>query len=569
MLKFLVIVGLLFAAAFGFHWLNDLSGEVAVMIGGTAYAVDLTTAVIAAIAAMLLVAGLFWFVRELIRAPWRLARGWRRRNVERGRHAISQGLIAVAAGDMRGAERAALEASRRTPEEPLTLLLQAQAAQLKGERAAARQIFQRMTGEPETRIAGLRGLYVEAERDGELEAARQLAEQARAEAPSAPWAARALLRHQTSAGDWEGALKTLSGAADGRILDKRTARRHRAVILAAQARNLEDGDPDTARQTALEAHELAPDLVPAAVVAGRLAARQGDIRRATRVLEETWKVSPHPEIADAYMHVRTGDAASDRLKRAETLFRMRPQVDEGRLAVALAAIDARDFQRAREVLTPVLTQRPTRRALEIMAELEEAETGDRGRAREWLARAARAPRDPAWTADGMVLESWSPVSPVSGRIDAVEWKTPVTELAAPLDIQAAELQLPPPELPAEPEPDQKPPEGARSEGEAALALADAEDERSPGVPPATPAVAAQEHARPAEAAAAEKGAAGKRTNGSGNGPTLGVAPVPAYEAAPPESPAGEEKPRPPPIPDDPGVPDEEVAAEERRRGRLF
>ena len=67
----------------------------------------------------------------------------------------------------------------------------------------------------------------------------------------------------------------------------------------------------------------------------------------------------------------------------------------------------------------------------LMAELEEAETGDRGRAREWLARAVRAPRDPAWTADGVVLEKWAPVSPVTGRIDAVEWKVPVAELAPP------------------------------------------------------------------------------------------------------------------------------------------
>ena len=35
-----------------------------------------------------------------------------------------------------------------------------------------------------------------------------------------------------------------------------------------------------------------------------------------------------------------------------------------------------------------------------MSEVEEAEHGDRGRVREWLARAVHAPRDPAWTADG-------------------------------------------------------------------------------------------------------------------------------------------------------------------------
>jgi HemY protein len=444
MAKFLILLAVLFAAALGFHWLKDTSGEVVLTLGDTAYAVDLVTAVIGLLVVFIAAMLLIWLVRALLRAPGRMARGWRRRNAERGRLAVSQGLIAVAAGDIRAAERAALEASRRARDLPLTRLLEAQTAQLKGDRDRARTIFQEMTETGATRIAGLRGLYIEAEREGQAEAARQIAETARREAPSAPWAARALLRHQAAAGDWDGALRTLSGAVDGRILDKRTARRQRAVVLTAKALASEVGEPDVARAAALEAHELAPDLVPAAVVASRLLARHGDVRRATRVLEGTWKAGPHPEVADAYLHVRSGDSAGDRLKRAETLLRLRAQSDEGRLAVARAAIDARNFERAREALTPVLTSRPTQRALILMAELAEAETGDTGRAREWMARAVNAPRDPVWTADGVILDAWAPASPVTGRLDTVEWKVPVAELEPPrMAIQAEELKPPP------------------------------------------------------------------------------------------------------------------------------
>jgi HemY protein len=440
MAKFLFIVVVLFAVALGLHALSRVAGEASVTIDGTVYAVNLTIAVLGAVAVLLVALGLIWFLRALVRSPWRIARGWRRRSRERGREATSEGLVAIAAGDVRAAERAMQEASRRAPGQPLTRLLQAQTAQLKGDRVAAREIFKDMVEDRATRIAGLRGLYIEADREGEEEAAHQIAEKARLEAPSAPWATRALLRHQTAAADWDGALATLSGAADGRILDKRTARRQRAVILTAKALAKEDGEPDVARQAAQEAHDLAPDLVPAAVVAGRLFARQGDVRRATKILEAAWKSNPHPEVADAYMHVRAGDSAMDRLKRAESLFRMRSLADEGRHAVARAAIDAREFARAREVLVPILTERPTQKALILIAELDEAETGDRGRAREWLARAVRAPRDPAWTADGVVLEEWAPVSPISGKLDAVEWKVPVAELEGPkIEIDKAEL----------------------------------------------------------------------------------------------------------------------------------
>jgi HemY protein len=555
MIRFLILLAVLFAAALGFAWLKETPGELALTIGDTAYAVDLTTALIAFSVVVLVVVGIVWFVRELMRAPWRIAGGWRRRNVERGRAALSEGLIAIAAGDLRSAERAQHEAARRLPEQPLTLLLKAQTAQLKGDRVRARAIFQEMTEESATRIAGLRGLYIEAEREGEHLAARQIAERARSEAPTAPWAARALLRHQTAASDWDAALVTLTGAVDARIVDKRTARRQRAVILTAKAMSLEDGEPDAARAAALEAHDLANDLVPAAVAAGRLLSRQGDIRRAIRVLEAAWKTRPHPEIADAYLHVRTGDSAGDRLKRAETLFRLRPHADEGRHALARAAIDAREFSRAREILTPLLTERPTQKAFALMAELEEAESGDSGRARGWLARAVYAPRDAVWTADGIVLEEWTPVSPVTGTLDAVEWKVPIAELEGPkIEIDAAEL-LPPPPTAEDTVPD--PADGSPD----VPAAAD-----GPVAPTGTVIVTVQ-HPPSAEAPARspEAGAAASRQRATGadakplraTPARPSATPVPAEQPAPagkaPPAAPRDRPPAEPPRPDDPGV----------------
>jgi HemY protein len=40
----------------------------------------------------------------------------------------------------------------------------------------------------------------------------------------------------------------------------------------------------------------------------------------------------------------------------------------------------------------------------------------------------RALHDPAWTADGYVSDRWRPVSPVTGRLDAFQWQTPVAAL---------------------------------------------------------------------------------------------------------------------------------------------
>lgn len=424
MIRLLALIALIFGLVFSFAWLKRFDNPILFPVGDGFQAISLAQAVLAVVAvlAALVVVGSILVV--VLRAPYRLGRASALRRQRLGREAIATGLLAVGAGDVRAAERAASEAHRRLPRAPLTRLLEAQAAQLAGERGEARRLYEQMVNDPQTRLMGLRGLYLEAMAEQEPKVAQHYAERALETSATTGWAAEAVLRTQVARRDWQGALQTLAKARDEQLFDKRDARRKRAVILTAAAMDMEDGDPAAAKQAALEAHDLAPELAPAAVVAGRLLTRAGDIRRAAKVLEASWKAEPHPEIAEAYSHVRPGDSPRDRLKRVDALHKMRTSADAGRLALAQAAIEAQEWETARQALLPIVKTRPTQNALLLMAEVEEAEHGDRGRARELMARALRAPRDPVWMADGKILDEWAPVSPVTGELDAVKWQIP-------------------------------------------------------------------------------------------------------------------------------------------------
>lgn len=427
MIRILVYLALLFAVAAGFAWLADRPGEIALVWQGYEIRTSLMVAAIAFAALFVALAILFSILTALIRAP-RLFGDWlggRRR--DRGFRALSRGMIAVGAGDVKRARRFALESRRILGTEPMTLLLAAQSAQLSGDAPAARTAFETMLEDPETRLLGLRGLFIEAERAGEHEAARHFASQAHAGAPALAWAGEALFAYQAAASDWRGALETLGSNAHAKLVGRAEAHRLRAVLLTARGLAGEASDPEEARAAALEAVRLAPGLVPAATLAARLSARNGDYRRASKILEAAWKVEPHPEIAEAYLNVRPGDAAGDRLKRAEKLVALRPMSAESHYVLARAAFDGRDFAAARKALGAVAEGERTERFCLLMAEIEEAE-GDRGRVREWLGRALRAPRDPGWMADGYVFAAWAPVSPVSGRIDAFEWRAPTLSI---------------------------------------------------------------------------------------------------------------------------------------------
>ena len=430
MIRVLVIVFVIFALAAGFAWLADNPGTLSFSLRG--YEISTTIMAAAIMVLLLLVIGLIvWLLlRAVFRAPRALSRQTAERRRDLGQQALARGFIAVAAGDTGLAAHYAAESQHYARTEPMTLMLNAQAAQLAGDTMGARAAYELMLARPETRILGLRGLFGEARRRGDAAAARSFAEEAVKEKPGISWAGNALLEYQAAEGEWAAALATLQSLIAAGTTDAPRGQRLKAVLLTARAGELEAGEPETARDLALEAHRLAADLVPAAVIAGRLSSRLGDTRKASRVLEAGWKIEPHPELANAYMNVRPGESSRDRLKRIRQLIKIRANHLEGQLALARAAIDAQDWATAREELRGVIATHPSERAFVMMAEIEEGEHADIGRARDWLGRAVRAPRDPAWMADGYVFDGWEPVSPISGRLDAFEWKAPVERMRA-------------------------------------------------------------------------------------------------------------------------------------------
>ncbi len=440
---FLIAVAV-FAA--GFAWLADRPGEVAVTWLGYRVQTSVTVAGLALVVTVIALTLLWAFVRGILRSPEQVSLFFRHRRAVKGYLALSRGLIAIGAGDHKLARKSADDAARLSPGDPLTLLLIAQSAQMANDRAAAERAFRDMTKRDDTKLLGLRGLYIEAQRRNDPHSARLVAEEAVKVAPGLAWAGQAVLDDRCAASDWTGALDALDHMKSA--LAKSDYRRKRAVLLTARAQALAEIDRDASRAAALEAVKLAPDLVPAAALAGRRLAESNEWRKARKILEAAWTMNPHPDIAEAYVNLRLGDSARDRLERMQKLASKVEGQLEGALAVARAALYAREFRTARAALAPYVAV-PTRRVATLMAEIEEAEHNDQGRVREWMSRAVRASGDPVWTADGVVSDRWLPVAP-NGRLDGFEWKLPLAELGVSRPV--IEVAPPPPLEPIEAKP---------------------------------------------------------------------------------------------------------------------
>ena len=443
---FLVAVIVVAAVA---TWIAEPPGRVE--IAWDDYVVETSPAVLAAAVAVaaavvLAIAGVVRFVWI---GPRRIAQARRRRRERLGYRALTQGLVAAAAGDPRRARRFARRADLLLDEPPLTLLLSAQAAQLEGDNHAARGYFEAMLDQPATAFLGLRGLLVQAERTGDTAAALALAERAFALRPETPWVLTALLELQTRAGRWSDALVTVKQAIRHGAVSEDAGRRRQAGLLFERARALrEQGEVREALRIADEARAADASFLPAALLGAGLAKETGRGNTAARTVTDAWRHCPHPALGRLFVSLHADSTATDRLKRVEKLVAGNSDHVESHLLLARQALDAKQWGTARRHLERAAEERPTAAVYRLLARLEEAENGDGEAVRRRLRQASEAAPDPAWlcTRCASAGPAWSIICDRCGAVDSIEWRAPSRAGASALaaDAAAAEDDAPHP-----------------------------------------------------------------------------------------------------------------------------
>ncbi|MGQ9368735.1 heme biosynthesis protein HemY [Azospirillum sp. ST 5-10] len=425
---FIVKVAIVVAIAV---WLAERPGTVAVAWQGWVVETSVAMAVLIAVVALGAAALLYRLWRALWGAPSSVRRYRRTRRRERGYRALTKGLVAVAAGDAATARKMARRADGLLNEPPLTMLLSAQAAQLMGEDRAAHHHFTAMLERPETAFLGLRGLLTQAIKKGDRVEALALARRAHQLQPDTPWLLATLYDLEARSGEWAAAETSLQSAVQAGAITPEEGRHHRAALLLERSFEAERrGRADSALYHAQAAHDLLPGFVPAAARLSRLLADAGRAKPATKVVERTWRLHPHPELADVYRQVLEAYDPLTRVKMFEKLLALSPNHVESHLAVARAAMDAKLWGEARSHLTKALEMQPSRRIHRLLAELERAEHQNEDAARAWLVQAGSAPADPAWTcrACGAVSPAWAGLCGNCSAFDSLDWKQPSVAL---------------------------------------------------------------------------------------------------------------------------------------------
>jgi HemY protein len=430
-LKIVVFLLAVAGLTLGAEALMQSDGGVRIAVMDTEFTLGPLQAALAA----LLVLALLWLVFRLaglMVAVLRFINGdetavsryFETRRKRQGLEALTDGFLALAAGDGTRAVAKARKAEAVLDNRTLTNLLMAQAAQAKGNAELAEDYYKRLVADDRSRFVGVQGLITQRLAAGDKGTARALAEKALNLQPAHAPTQNTLLSLQTQAADWGGARRTLRETARTGTLPRDVYKRRDAVLALQQA--AAHGPGDMARYLAIEANGLSPELVPAAVLAAEAKVARGKASAAAKILKRAWTAQPHPELAQAFAAIEPDESPAARVRRFEKLLGLTPDHDEARLIRAELLISAEDFPAARRALGDLAERAPTQRALTIMAAIERGEGSDDAVVRGWLARALTAPRGPQWVCDKCQHSHarWAPICENCGAFDTLSWRAP-------------------------------------------------------------------------------------------------------------------------------------------------
>lgn len=454
LVKIILFVCVVAVAAVGAGYLLEANGGIRIQFGGTEFSFSPLVSVIALIALVFTV-WLFLKLLGVLGAVWHflngdetaLSRHFERNRQAKGFDALAEGMMALASGEGRTAMAKAAKAEKYLNRPELTNLLTAQAAELSGDRKKAEETYRKLVASDATRFVGVRGIMKQKLADGDTGTALKLAEKAFALKPKHEDTQDVLLKLQAQSSDWKGARETLNAKLKHGSLSRDVHKRRDAVLALSEARKVFDADQTIeAREAAIEANRLSPDLIPAAIMAARGYIEQGQNKYATRVIIKAWAVSPHPDLAGAYALIEPGETPKARLKRFAALTKGQADHPESKMLMTELHMANEDFPTARRTLGDLVEKDPTARSATLMAAIERGEGAGDNVVKGWLTRALELPRGPQWICENCqhIHVEWAPICENCESFDTLSWKAPPrSQVSLPSGLEMLPLILGP------------------------------------------------------------------------------------------------------------------------------
>lgn len=392
-----LIVALLAAGLlFGSYFLSTLEGGIQFDLFGVSGDLSVLFSVIALLTVSAALMLMLAIVLGLIQLPWTLGRSSARRRKAKANKALTEGLLAAEAGDVKSAQVHAKKAIKHADDERLKLLLEARIAEAQEDWLNAERAWGMLTRLPGGELAGLRGAAAAAIERGDKGSAEANARQALMIKSGATWPFAALFELQVSRHEWAKALETLAVGEKRKLVEGDTLRRRRAVLETALAVSLATSDRTEAQRLLASALKTCPGFPPAVWHGARHLIQDNKLKAAFGVIELGWQATPHPALARLARQITSADTRSSAARRLTALAQSNMNHRESRILLAEIAAEGKKWPDAIRGLAVLVEEEPTARLCLLMEQALNG-YGDETEAVRWGRMAVTAAREADWS----------------------------------------------------------------------------------------------------------------------------------------------------------------------------
>ncbi len=267
------------------------------------------------------------------------------------------------------------------------------------------KLYQELYQNPQTHLAGLRGILEDYEKNGDLATALDLAEKETKTYPKLPWLMAKLFRLQILNNDLKGAETTNENLYRQQVISKNLYLKQKSIFLYSNGQFT-------------EAFELSPNIP---IFAIKAAVQKPS--KAEKILLKAYKITPSWEIYQAYISLFNDKKPAVIYKKAQKLISENPN---NRLSLLIEADSAQKALMWNEASMKLdayhQMYRPTKRSAQMMVDLSTATHQPPTVIEKWEKEVQNAPDFHPYTCQDCEhsFEDWMPICPVCQNIGGIE-----------------------------------------------------------------------------------------------------------------------------------------------------
>ncbi len=310
---------------------------------------------------------------------------------------------------------------------PISLILKAESAKKAKKNDIAEKYYNQMLQLSDTKIIGFRGLLEQNLKKQDFHHALIYAEEIYKINYKLEWIFETIIQIIVKTQNWQKLIEINKDAYYKKIISKKEFQETNSSANYEIAIIKESFSSQEAINLLSIANNDRPNYPPIVKKFSSLLINNNEFTKAKKLILKCWANFPHQMLFDEYVNISRNENTNI-INNVSKLIKNNPNEYDSIIAMAKAHILEKNWERAKNLMKPLLSSKPSKTVCEVMHDIELGMSGNAQKANSWKNRILMGDYEKTWVCKytGYIQDNWSPVSE-GGFLNSLEWTWPKTD----------------------------------------------------------------------------------------------------------------------------------------------